>query len=275
VGVNAQALGGDDRITFHQALYPDAESDRVFPTFALGASYQHSSSQHLAVGVFAETVTEAPQTEALFIAVQKPAGKPWWAGNPMLDAPARSTARAALGYRWLQVETFASYVVDYTELTRRSIGARDYMTYRNVDALLSGFDAQIDSRHLDVDASWVWAENRTTGGPLSEIAPFRVRTRLTSSSWHGAHVFVAHTYSDAQTRVDAVLGETATPSWNRLDLGLRVTRGPLEFRLDAENITDETYFRHLSFLRDPFASGVRVYEPGATVRLSVQTTPGS
>ena len=38
--------------------------------------------------------------------------------------------------------------------------------------------------------------------------------------------------------------------------------------LEVENITNTLYYQHLSYLRDPFASGSRVYEPGTTVRLN-------
>jgi iron complex outermembrane receptor protein len=268
-GVNAQALGDDDRIAFNRALYPGAESDRLFPTFAIAASYTRSVSRNLGAGVFAETASDAPQTQALFIAVRKPAGKVWWAGNPTLDAPVRTTARASVGYRWLQIEAFTSYILNYVELAGASAGAIDYMTYRNVDALLTGMNAQITSSYLDVDASYVWAENRTTGHPLSEIAPLRVRTRVTSPPWRDGNLLLTHTYSDAQTRVDESLGETGTPSWNQIDVGARLSHGVVEVRFDVENLTDETYYRHLSYLRDPFSSGIRVYEPGRTFRLSL------
>jgi hypothetical protein len=35
------------------------------------------------------------------------------------------------------------------------------------------------------------------------------------------------------------------------------------------NLTDATYFRHLAYLRNPFASGADIYEPGRGLRLTV------
>jgi len=33
------------------------------------------------------------------------------------------------------------------------------------------------------------------------------------------------------------------------------------------NVADEAYAQHLSFVRDPFAAGVPVFEPGRTLRV--------
>jgi len=38
--------------------------------------------------------------------------------------------------------------------------------------------------------------------------------------------------------------------------------------LEVENVTDALYTHHLSYLRDPFAAGLRVWEPGRIVRLT-------
>ena len=42
--------------------------------------------------------------------------------------------------------------------------------------------------------------------------------------------------------------------------------------LEVDNITDELYYHHLSYLRNPFASGASVSGPGMTVTLGVRVT---
>ena len=42
--------------------------------------------------------------------------------------------------------------------------------------------------------------------------------------------------------------------------------------LEVDNITNELYYQHLSYLRNPFASGASVWEPGVTVTLGVRVT---
>ena len=74
----------------------------------------------------------------------------------------------------------------------------------------------------------------------------------------------------AQHRIDAGLGEERTPAWGRLDLGVRFDFGAAIVLVDVENLTDTSYHRHLAYLRDPFASGVSVYEPGRHLRVSVR-----
>jgi len=45
--------------------------------------------------------------------------------------------------------------------------------------------------------------------------------------------------------------------------------GDMRAGLDIENLTDELYHQHLSYLRNPYSAGVTVNEPGRTIRLSV------
>ncbi|MCK5617897.1 MAG: hypothetical protein KAJ17_00780 [Candidatus Krumholzibacteria bacterium] len=42
--------------------------------------------------------------------------------------------------------------------------------------------------------------------------------------------------------------------------------------LEVDNMTDELYYQHLSYLRNPLASGASVWEPGMTVTLGVRVT---
>ncbi len=64
--------------------------------------------------------------------------------------------------------------------------------------------------------------------------------------------------------------ETRTGSWNTIDAGLMGRYKGLSCSLDVENIGDATYYRHLSYLRDPFASGYRVSEPGISASLNIR-----
>ena len=77
-----------------------------------------------------------------------------------------------------------------------------------------------------------------------------------------------HTWNDAQKRVDASLSETPTPSWHRLDVGATFKINSVRFALGINNLTNELYYQHLSYLRNPYSSGMRVYEPGRTIRLN-------
>ena len=83
-------------------------------------------------------------------------------------------------------------------------------------------------------------------------------------------VFLRHTHNDAQLRIDPSLNETVTPAWNRIDFGAVYTASTFLISLEIENLTNTLYYKSLSYLRDPFASGYRVLEPGTTIILNLR-----
>ena len=105
-------------------------------------------------------------------------------------------------------------------------------------------------------------------GIYAEILPFNISTKLTSPKLYNMFVFLQHTYNDAQLRIDPSLNETTTPAWNRIDIGVVYSAKTFLVSLEVENLTNTLYYQHLSYLRDPFASGNRVFEPGTTARLN-------
>ena len=48
---------------------------------------------------------------------------------------------------------------------------------------------------------------------------------------------------------------------------LKTRRGQLALTVGGQNLFDRTYAPHLSYQRDPFRSGVRVFDPGRTLYL--------
>jgi iron complex outermembrane receptor protein len=88
--------------------------------------------------------------------------------------------------------------------------------------------------------------------------------------FYSSVVYLKHTYNDAQTRVDESLNESTTPAWNRIDIGVMYNAGNILISIDLENLTNTLYYQHLSYLRDPFASGYKIFEPGTSIRLNVR-----
>ncbi len=83
-----------------------------------------------------------------------------------------------------------------------------------------------------------------------------------------------HTYNDAQTRIDENFNESPTASWHHVDLGLTYRMQQMRFALELNNLTDELYHQHMSYLRNPYSSGAKVYEPGRTITLNVLLDSG-
>jgi iron complex outermembrane receptor protein len=123
----------------------------------------------------------------------------------------------------------------------------------------------------DVKASYTWAHNRTHGEPLAETPSLRGQVTFRTPVVQGLQARSSVHAAAAQGRVAERLGEMTTPAWARVDLGLSYAlREEMRLTLDVENVSDALYHRHLSYLRDPFSSGLTVFEPGRTLRLGLQ-----
>jgi iron complex outermembrane receptor protein len=69
-------------------------------------------------------------------------------------------------------------------------------------------------------------------------------------------------FAGAQENVDTSLGEQRTPGYGIANLKGGVTFKGASIKLGLSNIFGRLYYEHLSYQRDPFRSGGRVYEPG-------------
>ena len=269
-GLVGSFLNDESKLDFFRALYSDVEDNRIFPTFGVAASYTKAINSNWGTGIMLEAASEAPDVDALYVNVNKPMQKPNWSGNPTLDQPVRATLRGSLNYNKIRLEVYGTNVWNYVNLSKSTVGNKPYLTYKNVNANMLGFNLNGSYKFAEVNASYTFAENTSDDNPLSEIPPLQVTTTLKSPELKGFTGFLKHTYSDAQTRVDLNVDETTTPAWNKVDLGISYLYDNTRFSLEIENVTNELYYQHLSYRRDPFASGMRVFEPGRVIRFSIR-----
>lgn len=269
--------GNDGALALPRELHGSAESRRLFATGALQLTHRLPVGADLVIGNAIGLISEAPEAEALYVNVVRFPGKPFWSGNPNLDQPLRLRWHGSLAWRDLQVEGDLSHVTNYVAPAGRQVGTQKYQTFENAEALLAHVSLQWHGDLVRGRLDWTWGENRTRNTPLIEIAPLALRLQLRTPAWRGHRLWIAHTWEDAQRRIDPVLLETPSGAWHRLDLGLG---GDLSFlgegwaalgyALEIENLLDHRYNRHLSYTRDPFSSGFRVLEPGRTVRVQLR-----
>jgi len=271
LGISYQGVGETEREDFYSLVHSNIEINRLFPIFSLGASYTKSISNNFGGGIMLEVNSEAPETETMFIAVKKPMGKPFWSGNPTLDQPIKSTIRGSLNYSNFVLELYGTQVWNYVNLTKVNSNGSMFLTYDNIDAMMLGANLNGEYKFIEVDASYIWAKNNKNDSPLAEIPPFRVATKLVSPEIRGFRVQLKHTYNDSQLRIDENLTERTTTSWNRFDIGIIYNWNNFGIALDIDNIVNAQYNQHLSFLRDPFASGKNVFEPGRVFRITMKT----
>jgi iron complex outermembrane receptor protein len=168
----------------------------------------------------------------------------------------------------VRAELFATRVNDYPVLARVPVGAAMVQTYGAVDALLAGGSVRAEWELVSAAATWNWGEQVDSNTPLAEIQPLSLDLGLRSPQWRGCAARAWYRHATAQHRVDPSQGETPTGSWNRLDLAAAYEAAGVRYELALDNATNVLYTQHLSFQRNPFAAGLRVWEPGRTLRLT-------
>lgn len=254
-----------DRYTL---LYPDTQTDRLSVPFGATVGHGIGLGPGWHLGWAAEVASDDPGIEALYISVDKPGTTPTWLGNPDLDNPVRGTLRAEVSNKHLSCEIFGTRVWEYAYLAKRTEAGQAYQTYEGIDALLAGVNLTADWRYAGLGLTWNWGEKTEDHSPLAEIQPLLLTVAANSPAFGPATARVLYQHAAGQDRVDTALDETTTGAWDRVDLGIEAVTGAWTVALDVENLFNELYAQHLSYLRSPFASGVQVLEPGRTVRLT-------
>jgi len=271
IGGQYNAIGDESRLGFYYPLYPDASRTRWFISFSTVIQSVTTLGKDWYLGGILDLSTDAPETEFLYVAVRKPMGKPLWTGNPVLDQPIRATLRSNLNHgQTAQLERYGSYVWNYVYLTDRTVNAVKYTTYKNIKALLLGFNVSMDWDYLDLAIAYTWGQDLDTHSPLAEIVPVRLEGTLGSPEFSGLSALLRATYHARQGRVDTELNESPTESWYRIDLALDYQFASVKILFEVENLTNQLFTQHLSYVRNPFSSGNRVIEPGRTFRLSIR-----
>jgi iron complex outermembrane receptor protein len=96
---------------------------------------------------------------------------------------------------------------------------------------------------------------------IPEMPPLRSRTSLRYDT--GRYLAeVEGVFAGPQDNVDPTLGEQPTPGYGIANLRAGANFKRMTLRVGLNNIFGRNYYEHLSYQRDPFRSGVRVYEPG-------------
>lgn len=254
----------------YRALHAGAQAVRTYVPFSASAGWRSE-----ALSAVLEAVLDPPGAEQLYVLVRRPpamtgTARPDWIGNPELRAPVRTTLRGGTGLAGVELQVHGSFVADAVQPAARMVGMRQVTTFENVDAASAGLRIERRTERLDASVVWTAGWNLTRRRPLSEIPPV---TATIEGRWplrRGFELLGRVQGAGRQSRVDDALGETGTPGWARLDLGMAWHGADgVRVAIEVENVTDAYYAEHLSYLRDPFASGTRVTEPGRSVRLAL------
>ncbi len=267
-GLTYTAVGDKAQLAAYRELNSEAELNKLSVPFGVTALHGLAVGKKGQLGLSAEFASDAPSIEQQYIVVRKPGGKPTWLGNPELADPIRATARAGWQCGTLRAEVFGTHVWNYPYLASQMVGTARYQTYEGVDALLAGASAGASFLYFDASVNWNWGEKTDTNKPLAEIQPLTFNLSAESPTFGLFYARGLYQHATGQHRVDSALDEETTGAWNRVDLGLIMEHDIVLVSLDVVNLTNVQYTQHLSYLRNPFASGLRVYEPGTVLKLT-------
>jgi iron complex outermembrane receptor protein len=223
----------------------------------------------------------APDARERYFALKRSGSD--WVGNPDLD-PSRNTGLdGAVSYRMgallLSANAYYNDVRNYVAVRNRvkvnpvaGVMNAKARSYANIDARIYGTELQ---GSLTISRAWSFSSgfsfvrgtqpidpaNGVLSKNLAEIPPFSSRSVLrfdNGSVWGELEGLVA----GAQNRVDASLLEQPTSGYELANVRIGVNVKSVRIWVAVNNAFDRRFVEHLSFQRDPFRSGVRVYEPG-------------
>jgi iron complex outermembrane recepter protein len=268
--------------TAYQGQSQTSASD-TYPSGKARVAYRPAESLTISGGL-GHTV-RVPDPQERYFALRR-AGSDW-VGNPFL-APTRNTG-IELGASWRTGVVLLNAVVHRDALSN-SIGVYQQArvsavpgvtnasarSYRNVNATMTGaeFDTVVsitDRLFATADVSYVLGRQAVDPAAgvnsewLAEMPPMRSRLALRYErrlSRGSVFTEVEEVYSAGQSHVDTDLRESPTPPYALLNARVGGSFGHARFSVGLSNLLDRTYVESLSYQRDPFRTGSKVYEPG-------------
>ena len=174
----------------------------------------------------------------------------------------------------ISIDLFAAYLRDLISseidptLTARIPSSPGVRRFINIDeALKLGFEIgmkQQISKYFahDLNLAYTYGEDLVLNEPLPEIAPLDVRYRMTSSLLdQKLKPEVSVRYVMDQSRVSEQFGETESPSFTLVDIGIGYQLSEMiTANFDINNLLDENYYEHLS--RSVRGSTNPIFAPG-------------
>lgn len=258
----------------------------VFPSGHLQLTYTLGAGLDLGLGI-GHTV-RIPDARERYFALKRMGSD--WVGNPDLDVSRNSGVNASLSYQTgaflLKGDAFWNGVHDFITVADQpkindvpGIMNTQARSYVNVNARIYGAEVQGSwtfARTWSLSTSLAYVRGTypivtDTGaatGNLPEIPPLAWRSVLRFDNgrlWGELEGIVAA----RQSKVDTLLLEEPTRGHEAVNTRLGVTVKTARIWLGLNNVFDARFVEHLSYQRDPFRSGVRVFEPGRNLFVNV------
>jgi iron complex outermembrane receptor protein len=262
----------------------------TYPSGNIQLFYELQKGTELFVGLGHSVRVPDPQER--YFALRRMSGSDS-VGNPELK-PSKNT-ELDLGIKHstdralIKAAAFYSYVQDYITVHNQNrvnsvpgVMNSQARSYENVNAQF--FGGEVDLRlsltqelFLFGGMSYVQARKETkpekniNSSNVAEIPPLKTRIalRYDKGSYFGE---VETILSATQNRTDTDLREQKTSGYGVVNIKVGGNFKGFTINAGIDNVFDKRYFEHLSYLRDPFTTGVKVPEPGRTFYVNVSYT---
>jgi iron complex outermembrane recepter protein len=265
-------------------LYPDAGSSQLNPALSLGVT--RSFTDKLSLGLWLGRVQRSGSLTERFINYFPVGVDPYeMLGNPLLVPEINN--ESDITFQWkskrtnIHLDLFAAYLQDLissvidTSLSPRIQSSPGVRRYTNIErAIKTGFEAGWMQKlpaglQHQFSLAYTYAKDLDRKDPLPEIAPLDLRYLLSGNYFsQRLKPYFSFRYVLEQSRISTEFGETASPSFALIDLGLSF-RFTESFRMTAgvSNLFDTLYYEHLSrSVRN--VNALPIYAPGRCLFLS-------
>jgi iron complex outermembrane receptor protein len=206
-------------------------------------------------------------------------------GEPNLSPETNNQIDFIIGYKSSNTELDLSIFVSYLEDNISSVidtslsptmpsspGVRRYVNIE--EAFLTGFEFTWRQRLVaglehNLNIAYTYGEDRIRKESLPEIAPLDLRYSISGTYFNNAlSSRIALRYVMKQDRISRSFGETKTPSFTLLDIGLTYHFNQiLGVTTGVENLFDELYYEHLNrFVKNQLYP---IFAPGRNFYLSL------
>ena len=206
-------------------------------------------------------------------------------GNPALEPEVNNQVDLMLNYKTvstsLDFSAFASFLQDYisseidpslTPVMPSSPGVRRYVNIE--DAFMTGFEVTWKQQLFaglkhKMSLAYTYGQDEVGNEPLPEIAPLDIRYTLWGSYLDDRLTpMVTFRHVMQQDRVSIAFGETETPAFTLVDLGVTwQIQKNLGLAARVKNLFDVAYYEHLN--RSVRGESRAIYAPGRNIYLSV------
>ncbi len=213
-----------------------------------------------------------------------------WVGNPALSPSRNTGVDGTFAYRhatlYLGTNLYFNSVRDFITINNQRkvnmvTGVMNSLarSYQNVDARIYGGELEGGyglTQRLFLSGNLSYVRGSQDPDParaiystrLPEMPPIRSRAGLRyATARYSAEI--EGVFTGAQRRVDTDLREAPTPGYGIANLKFSATLHRFVVRAAWNNLFDRSYYEYMSYQRDPFRTGSRVFEPGRNVYINL------